>query len=210
MRTALLSAFNKEGVVEAARRLLALGGWQILASGGTAKAITAAGISVRDIASLVGEPILGHRVVTLSREIHAGLLAQDNPADRAELERIGAPFIDFLYVDLYPLKETIAQPGVTLEQVLEVTDIGGPCMLRSAAKGRRMVVTDISGLVDIINWIESGEDLILGTDRDEVIAQLCMNAERRVADYVSVSARWLADHDYYPKRAARQAAESTK
>src|SRR5437870_5452477 len=88
MKTALISVYNKEGIVEFARQLVSLD-FKILASGGTAKTLSDAGIEVTDVATLVGGgPILGHRVVTLSREIHAGLLAKDDDKDRAELERL--------------------------------------------------------------------------------------------------------------------------
>ncbi|HYV33779.1 MAG TPA: bifunctional phosphoribosylaminoimidazolecarboxamide formyltransferase/IMP cyclohydrolase, partial [Candidatus Limnocylindria bacterium] len=101
-RTALLSVYNKSGIEQFAKELVDLG-FKILASGGTAKALVDAGLEVQDIALLVGGgAILGHRVVTLSREIHAGLLARDVPEDRKELEDLKIPFIDLVCVDLYP------------------------------------------------------------------------------------------------------------
>ena len=109
METALISVYNKEGIVEFAKELADLG-FKILASGGTAKVLAEAGIEVTDVATIVGGgPILGHRVVTLSREIHAGLLARDTDEDRAELERLKIPWIDLVCVDLYPLEEAIAE-----------------------------------------------------------------------------------------------------
>lgn len=139
---ALLSVYDKTGIVEFARELIGLG-FNILASGGTAKRLAEADIPVRDVAELVGGgAILGHRVVTLSREIHAGLLARhDHEDDLAELERLGIPFIDLLCVDLYPLGQELAKSNCTLESVLEKTDVGGPSMLLSAAKGRRVVIS---------------------------------------------------------------------
>src|SRR6185369_1955036 len=107
MKTALISVYNKKGIVEFAKELVGLE-FKILASGGTAKELSNAGIEVTDVASLVGGgAILGHRVVTLSREVHAGLLAKDNEEDRAELEKLKIPFIDLVCVDLYPLGEQI-------------------------------------------------------------------------------------------------------
>src|SRR6266576_3874409 len=104
-RNALLSVYHKDGIVDFARNLVNLG-WNIYASGGTAAALTKAGVPVIDVASLVGGgPILGHRVVTLSRELHAGLLSQDNKEDLAELKHLGVPVIDLVCVDLYPLAE---------------------------------------------------------------------------------------------------------
>ena len=136
---ALISVFDKAGIVEFARELVALG-WTILSSGGTAKVLREAGIGVTDVATMVGKPILGHRVVTLSREIHAGLLARPIAEDLAELEAEAIPFIDMVVNDMYPLQSEIARPESTPESVIEKTDIGGPTLLRSAAKGRRIVV----------------------------------------------------------------------
>ncbi|MFA6095321.1 MAG: bifunctional phosphoribosylaminoimidazolecarboxamide formyltransferase/IMP cyclohydrolase, partial [Candidatus Paceibacterota bacterium] len=100
-RNALISVFHKDGITDFARSLVDLG-FVIYASGGTAKHLMHDGVQVVDIATIVGSPILGHRVVTLSREIHAGLLSRDIPEDVAELERLGIPRIDLVCVDLYP------------------------------------------------------------------------------------------------------------
>lgn len=187
-KTALLSAFNKDGVEDFARRLKEMG-WNLLASAGTAKFLAERGIPARNIAEIVGPPILGHRVVTLSRELHAGLLAQDTAEDRAELERIGAPFIDLVYVDLYPLQKEIANPGRTLQSVIEKTDIGGPTMLRSAAKGRRLVVSNPSQFPAIFQFLRAG-----GVEEcppavlESFISALVWAAEDLVADYVKASA----------------------
>ena len=135
-KNALISVFHKEGIEEFARELVGLG-WTIYASGGTHKCITEAGIPATDVADLVGPPILGHRVVTLSREIHAGLLAQEG--DEAELESLKTPWFGLVCVDLYPLEEAIAR-GAPPAEITEMTDIGGPTMLRSAAKSRRIVI----------------------------------------------------------------------
>lgn len=118
-RTALLSVYHKEGIVDFARELAALD-FDILASGGTAKTLADASIPVRNVAELVGGgAILGHRVVTLAREIYAGLLARDTEEDRQELERLGIPRIDLVCVDLYPLEEELANPEATRESVIE-------------------------------------------------------------------------------------------
>ena len=142
-RHALLSVFNKEGVVELAQGLIGLG-FKLIASGGTAKVLSEAGLEVMDVAELVGgEAILGHRVVTLSREVHAGFLARRwIDADIREMEQLGIPLIDLVVSNLYPMEAVIAQEDATEEMITEMTDIGGPCMLRSASKGRRMIVTD--------------------------------------------------------------------
>src|SRR4030042_7172780 len=137
MPNALLSVDDKEGIGEFGNGLLDLG-FTLYASGGTARVLVEAGLTVHDVSELVkGEAILGHRVVTLSREVHAGLLATDEQLDELT-NRLGLPRLDLVCVDLYPLKKEIAKEGSTRESVTEMTDIGGPTMLRSGAKGRRV------------------------------------------------------------------------
>lgn len=189
-RTALLSVYHKEGIVDFARQLIALG-FQIYASGGTAKCLKEAGIKAMDVADLVGGgPILGHRVVTLSREVHAGLLARDIPEDLAELERLGLPFIDLVCVDLYPLEEEIAKPDSTRESVIEMTDIGGPTMIRSAAKGRRIVICDPLDRSRVIVWIKDG-----AVD-EGFVEELCAKAEFRAARYAMSSAAFRSKGEF--------------
>ncbi len=194
MKTALISVYNKEGIVEFAKQLADLG-FKILASGGTAKALSSAGLEVTDVASLVGgAAILGHRVVTLSREVHAGLLAKDDEADRKELADLKIPFIDLVCCDLYPLADEIAKwdadksARYTLkanEAVVDKTDIGGPTMLRSGAKGRRIVVCDPLDRTRVVEWLKGGEQ-----NKEEFISSLVAKAEYIVADYVLASARY--------------------
>ncbi len=138
---ALISVSDKNGIVEFAQRLEAMN-WKILASGGTAKALRKGGISVKDVADLVGGgEILNGGVKTLSREIHAGLLANPNdPAQVEEMKVLGIPIIDMVVCNFYPLKDAIDKPDATIDTVVASTDIGGPCMVRSAAKGFRIVV----------------------------------------------------------------------
>jgi phosphoribosylaminoimidazolecarboxamide formyltransferase/IMP cyclohydrolase len=180
----LLSVYDKTGI-EAFARALVDKGWRIYASGGTAKALAAADIASTDVATLVGgSAILGHRVVTLSREIHAGLLARPIPEDLAELDRLGVPFIDLVCVDLYPLAEEVGRPGSTAESVIDKTDIGGPTMLRSAAKGRRIVVSLPEQRAEVLRWLSGGEP-----DAAEFREALAARAEAVVADYCLTSAR---------------------
>jgi len=186
-RLALLSVFDKDGIVEFARALIELG-FGLIASGGTAKCLTDAGLEVTDVSEIVGGgPILGHRVVTLSREIHAGLLATEK--DRPELEKLGIPWIDLVCVDLYPLEQTIAIPGVTLEQIIDMTDIGGPCMLRSAAKGNRIVISQAAQRAEVIDWLRQGEP-----DAANFRNYLAYNAEEVVGDYCLISGSARRDH----------------
>lgn len=190
-KNALLSVFHKDGIEPFARSLVSLG-WTLYSSGGTAKVLTAAGIPVIDVATIVGgEAILGHRVVTLSREVHAGLLATVTDADIAELEALGIPRIDLVCVDLYPLKEEIARPESDRESVIEQTDIGGPTMLRSAAKGRRIVICDPNDRERVISWLRAGRP-----DEDVFITALAAKAEYIVADYCLTSAMYHSDGKY--------------
>lgn len=189
-KTALLSVFNKDGIVAFAQTLLDLG-WSLLASGGTARRLAAVGIPVRDVAELVGGgAILGHKVVTLSRELHAGLLA-DLETELDELERLGLLYIDLVCVDLYPLREAIADPNATPQSVRKDTDIGGPTMLRSGAKGRRIVICDPADRLRVVEWMEAGEP-----DREEFITALVAKAEATVASYCLHSARYHGQGTY--------------
>jgi len=190
-RTAFLSVYNKDRLVEFAQKLHELG-FDLLASRGTAKVIGDAGIPVTDIATIVGEPILGHRVVTLSRQVHAALLAAESLGDVAELSRIGIPRIDLVYVDLYPLSEVAEKKGgFTLVEVLEKTDIGGPTMLRSAAKGRRMVISD-KEQIDLVLAAIAKRGFMQGGDMsDAFITLLAAKAEVVVAEYCNLSASLL-------------------
>lgn len=184
-RTALLSVYDKTGIVEFASGLAGLG-WSLYSSGGTARVLADAGLPVTDVADLVGGgAILGHRVVTLSREVHAGLLARPVPEDLAELEALGIPFIDLVCVDLYPLAEEVAKPGATEESVINKTDIGGPTMLRSAAKGRRIVVADPAQRPEVLIWLQAGEP-----DPGRFRTALAARAEGIVAAYCLQSARY--------------------
>jgi phosphoribosylaminoimidazolecarboxamide formyltransferase / IMP cyclohydrolase len=138
---ALLSVSDKRGVVEFARELAALG-WELVSTGGTAAALRGAGIAVIPIEQVTGFPeMMDGRVKTLHPKVHGGLLARRaDPGDRAALAQHGITPIDLLAVNLYPFRETVAKPGVTLEQAIEQIDIGGPSMLRSAAKNHQDVI----------------------------------------------------------------------
>lgn len=184
---ALLSVYDKTGIVEFAQGLSDLN-WKIYASGGTAKAISDAGIAVEDVTSLVGgSAILGHRVVTLSREISAGLLAdKSSPEDLDEMSKLGLPIIDLVCVDMYPLEEAIAEPDSSLESVILKTDIGGPTMLRSAAKGGRIVLSKASQRSSVIEWLQTDKP-----DGQEFVRNLCAIAEYEVARYIVSSAKYL-------------------
>ncbi len=184
---ALLSVYDKSGIEDFARGLSGQG-WRIYASGGTAKAIDAAGIDVEDVSSLVGgSAILGHRVVTLSREISAALLAdKGSQDDMAELDRLGLPVIDLVCVDMYPLEEVIAKPGASKRDVIEQTDIGGPTMLRSAAKGRRIVLSHASQRQPVLDWLKAGKP-----EEEAFLDDLAARAEYEVTRYTLALAKHL-------------------
>ena len=135
VRRALLSVTDKTGVVELARALASHGA-ELVSTGGTAKALRDAGLSVKDIADLTGFPeMLDGRVKTLHPNVHGGLLhIRDNPEHRAAVEEHGIAPIDMVVVNLYAFEKTASKPGVTFQEIIENIDIGGPSMLRSAAK----------------------------------------------------------------------------
>ncbi len=183
MPTALISAFNKDGIVPFAKTLIDLE-WKIISSGGTARVLSEAGLPVTDVAEISGLPaVLGHRVVTLVPHIHGGLLATEDLRD--ELNELGYPWIDLCCVDFYPLKEATEDPDATEMSVIEKTDIGGPTMVRSAAKGRRIVVVDPADRVRVLEWIKNGQP-----DEAAFKLQLAAKAEGIVADYCLQAARF--------------------
>jgi phosphoribosylaminoimidazolecarboxamide formyltransferase / IMP cyclohydrolase len=135
-RLALLSTSDKTGLVELARTLVEEFGFDIVSSGGTAQTLKQAGIPVTKVSDYTGSPeILGGRVKTLHPRIHGGILARQNlAADLAELEANHIRPISLVVVNLYPFEQTIAKPDVSLEDAIEQIDIGGPAMIRAAAK----------------------------------------------------------------------------
>ena len=144
-KRALISVSDKTGIVELARALTELG-IEIISTGGTHKALEAAGIPVIGVSEITGFPeCLDGRVKTLDPHIHAGLLAmRSNPEHMAQLEKLHIDPIDFVIVNLYPFKQTILKEGVTRGEAIENIDIGGPTMLRAAAKNYQ----DVAVVVD--------------------------------------------------------------
>lgn len=189
-RTALISVYNKDGIVEFANELVELG-FNIYASGGTHKKLKGSGIPVNPVAELVGgEAILGHRVVTLSREVHSGLLATTSDEDIKELAELAIPFIDLVCVDLYPLRAEIEREGSTMESVIEMTDIGGPTMIRSGAKGNRLVICDPKDREKVLLWLKTGQPDYT------FINDMAAKGEFVVAKYGLDSARYRSDGKY--------------
>jgi phosphoribosylaminoimidazolecarboxamide formyltransferase/IMP cyclohydrolase len=157
---AILSVSDKTGILELARALTARG-VEILSTGGTAKHLGDAGVPVTPIATWSGAPeILGGRVKTLTpRVFGAVLFDRDNDAHRADVERLGIPPIDLVVVNLYPFEATIARDGVTIDEAIEQIDVGGPSMLRAAAKNHKHVLPlcDPSLYGEFLREFESGE-----------------------------------------------------
>ena len=141
MPRVLISVYEKAGLIEFASDLSERG-WEIVASGGSEKALRDAGLAVTPVNQLTGLPeMLGGRVKTLHPAIHAGILARDRDEDLAELHEHGYAPINMVICNLYPFQETVAQPGVTLQDAIEQIDIGGVTLLRAAAKNFFRVVT---------------------------------------------------------------------
>ena len=163
---ALISVFDKSGIVEFAKRLAALK-IEILSTGGTAKLLREAGVSVRDVSDFTGWPeMLGGRVKTLHPKVHGGLLfRRRNAEDQKQAAEHGIAPIDLVVVNLYPFEATAAKAGLTAEELIENIDIGGPTMLRSAAKNFESVtvVTDSEDFERVAKELESARDTTLAT-----------------------------------------------
>jgi phosphoribosylaminoimidazolecarboxamide formyltransferase/IMP cyclohydrolase len=153
IKTALISVSDKSGIVEFAQALAARG-VRILSTGGTARLLAEAGLDVTEVASHTGSPeILDGRVKTLHPKIHGGLLARrDSPQHMDTVREQGIDLIDLLVVNLYPFRETIARPGSTLADAVENIDIGGPAMLRSAAKNHGSEKGGVTVVIDPLDY----------------------------------------------------------
>jgi phosphoribosylaminoimidazolecarboxamide formyltransferase/IMP cyclohydrolase len=141
MPRALLSVSDKAGLVEFATALVEMG-WDLVASGGTSKALQEAGMQVTPVEQLTGMPeMLGGRVKTLHPAVHAGILARDKGADLEEIAKFGYAPINMVVCNLYPFQETVSKIGVTLQDAIEDIDIGGVTLIRAAAKNFFRVIT---------------------------------------------------------------------
>ena len=153
IRRAIISVHDKSGVVEFARALSAEFGVEIISTGGTARLLRESGIPVTPVETVTGLPeMMDGRVKTLHPHIHAGILAdRDNPEHMLQLTQQGIQPIDMVVVSLYPFEKTVADPACSFENAIEMIDIGGPCMLRAAAKNHHhvLVVSD-SGQYDTV------------------------------------------------------------
>ena len=192
MPRALISVSDKRGVLELARGLVALG-WEIVSTGGTAAAIRAAGLPVTPVDQVTGFPeILDGRVKTLHPGVHAGLLARrDNPEHAQALEAHGLLPIELVAVNLYPFQATVAKPDVAFEDAVENIDIGGPSMLRSAAKNHEFVLpvvdpTDYAGVLELLR---------AGAVPPATRKALAAKVFAHTADYDAAIAAWLTGRE---------------
>lgn len=191
-KVALLSVYDKDGILRFAHSLRELG-WQLLASDGTAKVLRREGITCTNLSRIVGPPVLDHRVVTLHPAIHGGLMAEKRHA--RELKTLGWRRIDLLVINLYPLEIESTKRSATAESVIERTDIGGPALLRSAAKGRRLIVTDPNSYSSFLQWLSRG----CQGERD-VREHMAGLAEQMVADYCDQSVSAIEKFFFSPSR----------
>ena len=180
-KRAFLSVFDKSGVVDFAKGLAGLG-FEILSTGGTQRELENAGIKVTNVSDITGFPeCLDGRVKTLHPKIHAGILAmRGNEEHMKQLEKLGVDTIDIVAVNFYPFKKTISKPDVTLEDAIENIDIGGPTMLRAAAKNWQ----DVASIVDSADYGTVLEELEKnGEVTRETKFRLCAKVFEETAAY---------------------------
>lgn len=199
MKRAFLSVFDKTGVVEFAKGLEDLG-FEIISTGGTQRSLESAGVKVTNVSDITGFPeCLDGRVKTLHPNIHAGLLAMRANADHmAQIEKLGVGLIDVVAVNLYPFKATIQKDGVTLEEAIENIDIGGPTMLRAAAKNWQ----DVASIVDPADYERVIAELKDGGVLIETKFDLCVKVFEHTAAYDALISRYLRERNGggYPEK----------
>ncbi len=187
---ALISVSDKTGIVDLAKDLAALG-VALISTGGTAKLLADAGLKVSEVAELTGSPeMLDGRVKTLHPRVHGGLLARrDVPEHMAALKEHSINTIDILIVNLYPFEATVAKPGCSLEDAIENIDIGGPAMVRSAAKNWKdvAVLTDASQYAGVIAEIKAD-----GKVSDKTKFALSVAAFNRISNYDAAISDYLS------------------
>ncbi|HEV8659790.1 MAG TPA: bifunctional phosphoribosylaminoimidazolecarboxamide formyltransferase/IMP cyclohydrolase [Thermoanaerobaculia bacterium] len=187
---AILSVSDKTGIVDLAKALVARG-VEILSTGGTAKHLADAGVPVTPISTWTGAPeILGGRVKTLTPKVFGAILHdRANPSHVADCEKLSIPPVDVVAVNLYPFEATIARKGVTMAEAIEQIDVGGPSMLRAAAKNHRYVIPlcDPSLYADFIREFETGEI------SDELRLRCAIKVFEKTSQYDATIAKYLND-----------------
>lgn len=187
---AIIGVYDKTGVVEFAGALRGFG-VEILSTGGTARTLEAGNVQVRQVSDYTGFPeMMDGRVKTLHPKIHGGLLAvRDNEQHIKEANQNGVEMIDMVVVNLYPFEATIAKPGVSLEEAIENIDIGGPTMIRAAAKNYRYVavVTDISQYQGVLDEMEKNNGCLSLETRFELakaVFELTAHYDKMISEYL--------------------------
>ena len=190
MKRALVSVSDKTGLVEFVQGLVDCG-YEIISTGGTKKALEAAGIHPIGISDVTGFPeIMDGRVKTLHPKVHGALLCvRSNPDHVRQLQELGIEYIDLVCVNLYPFKETVLKPGVTHEEIIENIDIGGPSMLRSASKNYQSipVLCDPKDYDKVLEEIRENQETTLET-RERLAAKVFRHTARydaMIADYLT-------------------------
>src|SRR5512134_1863953 len=187
---ALISVSHKEGVLDFAKALDKLG-IEILSTGGTAKMLRDGGVKVKDVSEFTGFPeMLDGRVKTLHPKVHGGLLGRrGNPEHVKQMQQHGIQPIDLVVVNLYPFEQTVAKPGCTLEDAIENIDIGGPTMLRSAAKNN----ADVTVLVDHADYRAVLDEMRTsgGSVSRETNFGLAVKVYQHTAAYDGAISNWL-------------------
>jgi len=199
-RYALISVSDKAGVVEFARALARLG-FTILSTGGTARALSDRGIAVTEVARVTGFPeILDGRVKTLHPAVHAGILARrDAPEHLRALAQHGIGLIDVVAVNLYPFEATVARPGCTLQDAIESIDVGGPAMLRAAAKNH----TAVTVVIDPADYSRIVDELqARGATNASTRLELAIKAYAHTARYDGAISGYLSSLDADGQREA--------
>lgn len=198
IRRALIAVYDKTGIVEFARALVDEFGIEIISTGGTAKHLKDAGVPVTLVEEVTGFPeMLDGRVKTLHPKIHAGILAdRDNPEHMRQLEQHGIKPIDMVVVNLYPFEETVADPNCTFEQAIEMIDIGGPCMLRAAAKNHQhvLVVNTVESHMEVLDYLRNVASRRVASKIQDQEFRLRMGGNTYLATsvYDSRVAEWLS------------------
>jgi len=198
MKRALISVSDKTGIVSFAKKLIELD-VEILSTGGTAKRLRDSGLKVTDVSEITGFPeCLDGRVKTLHPKIHGGILARrDLDTHMDQLKELGIDTIDFVVINLYPFKSTIEKDGVTLEEAIENIDIGGPTMLRSAAKN----YNDVAVIVDPSDYDVVIDELEAGQVTEDTKYNLALKVFQHTAEYDTLIATYLRERkgEKYPQ-----------
>ena len=188
MPRALISVYDKTGVVEFASALVDMG-WDIVASGGTERVLRDAGVEVIPVEQLTQVPaMLGGRVKTLHPAVFAGILARDTQDDMDSLNQLGYSPVKMVICNLYPFQETVNRAGVTLQDAIEQIDIGGVSLLRAAAKNFFHVTTvcDVNDYSHILAAIKAGGSADLALNRS-----LAVKAFAYTRDYDTAIPSWM-------------------